>query len=157
VSGMLQLRPMTQAEFDEWLPVSQRTYAEEEIRAGRTSPEAARERVERLFADLLPDGLATEGHLLCQGIVDGEVVGFIWIGLPDEQRPQAWIYDIEVDAAHRRRGHGRALMLAAEAELRARGVTRLGLNVFGPNTGARRLYETLGFEITSAQMSKELT
>jgi hypothetical protein len=91
---MLQLRAMTQAEFDEWVPVRQREYAEDEIRAGRTTPEQAHERVEKLFAELLPDGLATAGHLLFKGVVDGADVGFIWLSMPTPQRPQAWVFDI---------------------------------------------------------------
>ncbi|GAA3188824.1 GNAT family N-acetyltransferase [Dactylosporangium siamense] len=153
---MLTIRPLTQAEYDVRVPALKAEYAADEVRAGRATLEDATERVERQFATLLPDGLATEGQLLFAGVVDGEVVGFLWIGLPIADRPQAWIYEIQVDEAHRRRGHGRALMLAAEDELRARGVARLGLNVFGHNPGARQLYESLGFETTSQQMSKAL-
>ena len=156
MSGMLTIRPLTQSEFDLRVPALQAEYALDEVQAGRATPAEATERAARQFAALLPDGLATEGQLMFAGEVDGEVVGFLWIALPTSERPQAWIYEIQVDEAHRRRGHGRALMLAAEEELRARGVTRLGLNVFGHNPGARQLYESLGFETTSQQMSKAL-
>jgi len=47
-------------------------------------------------------------------------------------------------------------MRAAEEELVHRGVTKLGLNVFGGNTTAIRLYESLGYEVISQQMSKPL-
>jgi ribosomal protein S18 acetylase RimI-like enzyme len=153
---MLTIRPLTQAEYDTRVPALKAEYLQDEVKAGRTTLEDATERIEGQFAALLPDGLATEGQLMFAGEVDGEVVGFLWIGLPTDDRPQAWIYEVQVDEAHRRRGHGRALMLAAEDELRARGVTRLGLNVFGHNPGARQLYESLGFETTSQQMSKAL-
>lgn len=153
---MLTLRPLTRSEFDVRIAALKALYAVDEVQAGRGSPAEVEARIERQFATLLPDGLATEGQLLLAGEAEGEVVGFLWIGLPTPERPQAWIFEITVDEAHRRRGHGRALMLAAEAELRARGVTRLGLNVFGHNPGALRLYESLGFETTSRQMSKTL-
>lgn len=153
---MLTIRPMTQSEYDAWIPPLKAEYAEDEVRAGRGSAQDVAARIEQQFHALLPDGLASEGQLLFAGEVDGEVVGFLWIGLPTAERPQAWIYEIQVDEAHRRRGHGRALMLAAEDELRGRGVTRVGLNVFGHNPGARLLYESLGFETTSQQMSKAL-
>lgn len=153
---MLTLRPLTQSEYDVRIAALQAAYAEDEIQAGRGSLSEVAARIEQQFATLLPDGLATEGQLLLAGEVDGEVIGFLWIGLPTPDRAQAWIFEITVDEAHRRRGHGRALMLAAEEELRARGVTRLGLNVFGHNPGALRLYESLGFETTSRQMSKAL-
>ncbi len=32
------------------------------------------------------------------------------------------------------------------------GVVSIGLNVFGPNVAARRLYEDLGYQVTSTQM-----
>jgi ribosomal protein S18 acetylase RimI-like enzyme len=35
-------------------------------------------------------------------------------------------------------------------------VGTIGLNVFGPNTAARNLYESAGYEIASLQMHKEL-
>ncbi|GAA1518143.1 GNAT family N-acetyltransferase [Dactylosporangium maewongense] len=153
---MLTLRPLTPSEFTSFTAALKAAYALDEVQAGRGSPAEVEARIERQFATWLPDGLATEGHLLYAGVVDGDVVGHLWIGLPTPDRAQAWIYEISVEEAHRRRGHGRALMLAAEEELRARGVTRVGLNVFGHNPGALRLYESLGFETTSRQMSKTL-
>jgi ribosomal protein S18 acetylase RimI-like enzyme len=47
-------------------------------------------------------------------------------------------------------------MVLAEQEARRGGARRLGLNVFGTNTVTRSLYESLGYEITELQMSKEL-
>jgi ribosomal protein S18 acetylase RimI-like enzyme len=153
---MLHLRPMTQAELDALLPALQREYAEDELRAGRDTPETVHANVAKLLERLLPDGVASPGQLLYVGVVDGEVVGHLWLALPTPSRPQAWVYDIQVFPDRRGRGHGRALMLAAEDELRGRGITTLGLNVFGHNPAARALYESLGFQTTSVQMAKEL-
>lgn len=47
-------------------------------------------------------------------------------------------------------------MLAAERELVDRGVSRLGLNVFGANKTAVRLYERLGYQVIAQQMTKPL-
>jgi RimJ/RimL family protein N-acetyltransferase len=47
-------------------------------------------------------------------------------------------------------------MLLAEQECRQLGLRTLRLNVFGPNVVARRLYESLGYEITSQNMAKQL-
>lgn len=157
VIRMFELRPMTQDEYDTRVPTLKREYAEDEFKAGRGTAESVHHRVEQLFAGLLPDGRATQGQLFFSGVADGVMVGFIWIALPTADRPQAWIFDVQVDPEHRRHGYGRALMLAVEDELKSRGVGRLGLNVFGHNPNARNLYESLGFEVTSQQMSKELT
>ncbi|MDT1888860.1 GNAT family N-acetyltransferase, partial [Acinetobacter baumannii] len=67
------------------------------------SIEQAREVAEQQMADLLPDGLATEHQDFFVGTVDGEPVGTLWVGT---ERPMAFVYDVVVDEAHRRRGYG---------------------------------------------------
>jgi ribosomal protein S18 acetylase RimI-like enzyme len=106
---------------------------------------------------VLPDGFATEGTWLLAVEADGVGrVGVIWIG-PHQQRADAvFLYDIEIDEAHRGKGYGRAALLAAEQILVDAGVREIGLNVFGFNDGARRLYESLGYRTLSVQMSKPL-
>lgn len=59
-------------------------------------------------------------------------------------------------AAHRGGGYGRALLAAAEEELRHRGAPAVGLNVVGHNEVALRLYASSGYRVTSPQMLKEL-
>jgi ribosomal protein S18 acetylase RimI-like enzyme len=44
----------------------------------------------------------------------------------------------------------------AEEFARNRGATKLELNVFGNNTVARGLYESLGYRISTVHMSKVL-
>ncbi|WP_426510824.1 GNAT family N-acetyltransferase [Dactylosporangium sp. McL0621] len=154
---MLRLRPMTQDELDARLPVLQREYEEDELRSGRDTPETVHANVAALLERLLPEGASSPGQLLFSGVDEaGVVVGYIWLGLPTGERAQAWVYDVQVDEPFRRRGHGRALMLAAEDVLRSRGIGALGLNVFGHNPGARQLYESLGYEIKSLSMAKDL-
>ena len=88
----------------------------------------------------------------------GEVVGWVWLCLksPRGDRAFAWIYDIEVVAEYRSKGYGRALLAAAEEELRLRDIPAVALNVFGPNVVAQRLYATSGYELMSQQLRKEL-
>ncbi|WP_166848130.1 GNAT family N-acetyltransferase [Isoptericola sp. BMS4] len=47
-------------------------------------------------------------------------------------------------------------MILGEEYARARGARSLGLNVFGFNTAARALYESLGFETAAVTMHKRL-
>ena len=47
-------------------------------------------------------------------------------------------------------------MLLAEHQARAHGATQLGLNVFGHNTVARQLYDSMGYELTAINMRKQL-
>ena len=67
-----------------------------------------------------------------------------------------FIYDVEIDEAHRGKGYGRAAMELAEEQARALGIGRIELNVFGGNEVARKLYLSLGYVETSVQMGKDL-
>jgi ribosomal protein S18 acetylase RimI-like enzyme len=106
----------------------------------------------------LADGPRTPGQLLRTAWVDGAEVGWIWASMPGHAVPEmAWIDELVVDEKYRRLGYGQAIMQAIEAELAGRGVSRLGLNVFGYNDVARRLYERLGFEVTQQQRGRSLS
>lgn len=57
-----------------------------------------------------------------------------------------WLKDLAVRESERGRGLGAALVCTGLAEFRRRGRARVGLKVDAANpTGARRLYERLGF------------
>ena len=151
---------MTEAEFEGYLRRAISGYAEANVAAGRWLPEDAEEHAAADTAQLLPAGLATEDMLFYMAeAADGEVVGWVWLCLksPRGDRAFAWIYDIEVAADRRGKGYGRALLAAAEAELRRRDVPAVALNVFGPNVAAQRLYASAGYEPMSQQLRKELS
>lgn len=84
---------------------------------------------------------------------EGERVGILWLALREDR---AFVFDVEAEAAHRGRGHGRTLMLLAEAQAIAAGRPLIGLNVFAGNTAAERLYESLGYTTTRYSYSKPL-
>jgi len=152
------LRPMLPDEFVTYLEWAIDDYAAELERNGKATGEAAQIASRASFDSLLPDGLATLGHtlLVATGPDDGEKVGVLWFGPSTDDPAMAWIYDITVDEDKRGRGWGRAIMRAFEGEARARGFARAGLNVYGDNHVARRLYESLGYVETSRQLHKEL-
>jgi ribosomal protein S18 acetylase RimI-like enzyme len=152
----LQIRAMTQDEFADYRRRAITEYAAEHVRAGNWSEEEAEERAAKDTDDLLPDGADTAGVALLVAEIEGEVVGLVWVGPAPGQTLGWWIYDIEVVPAQRGRGYGRALLEAAEREVQRRGGDSMGLNVFGGNDAARRLYETSGYEVASMQMRKRL-
>jgi ribosomal protein S18 acetylase RimI-like enzyme len=58
---------------------------------------------------------------------------------------RGWVYYLAVDVAHRGRGHGAAMMAAAETWLRDHGCPKLNLMVRADNAGALGFYERLGY------------
>lgn len=152
----LLVRGMTPDEFDAYRRRSVSTFAAERVRAGDWCPDQALELAEKETDGLLPDGVQTPGMVLLVGESAGQLVGIVWAGPAPRRGAGWWIYDIEVVPDKRGRGYGRALLEAAEHEIRCRGGDTVGLNVFGSNDAARRLYESSGYALTSAQMRKPL-
>jgi len=150
---------MTRVEFDEWRDAIARSFAEEQIAAGNWAPDEAVELARNGNDALMPEGMATSGMLFLRGTLpDDTPVGVLWLGLthPRGKPDCGFVYDIEIDKAHRGVGYGRALLAAAEDAMRTHGVGALELNVFGRNTPAVRLYENSGYHVVSQQMRKNL-
>ncbi|POX45989.1 GNAT family N-acetyltransferase [Streptomyces sp. Ru71] len=145
-------RPMTEEEFGPWLAEGKDHYAQSWIARGVPQDEA-RAKAEKDYARLLPEGLATPGTLISVLEHRGAPVGTLWLALREDG---AFVYNVLVDAAHRGHGHGRSLMLLAEAQAVAAGQHTIGLNVFAGNTPAERLYESLGYATTQYSLYKQL-
>ncbi len=144
----LVLADLTPTEFAHRRPHLIASYADLMIENYGVSAEEAQAEALRQTDGLLPQGVHTPGQFLRKGMADGGEVGFLWISMPGNPYPSmAWVAEIEVAAAHRSRGHGSAMLLAGEADLVERGVHRVGLHVFGANTGARNLYRRLGYRM----------
>ena len=65
-----------------------------------------------------------------------------------------FIYDVEIDDAHRGKGYGRAAMELAEEQARAQGIGASS-STSSAATVARKLYLSLGYVETSVQMAKD--
>ena len=128
---------MTWDEFDAWAPRSMQGFAEQQVSAGLQPEVEATAYARQQFAELLPSGLATPLHLqwTVHETVEGDpVVGQLWLRvrtLSDEV--EAFVFDVEIVEAARGRGLGRPAWWPA-----------------------RRLYESLGYVVTSATMTKPL-
>lgn len=79
--------------------------------------------------------------------VPEEIVGRLSIAR-DPHPASRHVADVGVMIAreHRRRGAGRALMIAAEEWAQSVGISKIELHVFPYNTAAIALYERLGYE-----------
>lgn len=155
----VRLEPMTQEQYDAYRPVAEADYGRSIARSGAMAGADAVQRAKDDFDRLLPDGLRSEGHVFftAYDAESGDPVGMLWLHLEEKSDGlNAFGYDFEVREDLRRHGYGRAVMVAAEEELRRRGVVSVGLNVFGFNAGAQSLYEQMGFEVTNVLMRKRL-
>lgn len=150
---------MTQAEYDAFLDVAVHEYADDHVRAGDWHPTEALDKSRQQFAELLPQGIATPKHYL-YSIEDTDLnasVGMIWFALLDQRpSPIAFVYDFRVEEQFRNRGYGRQALLAIEDKVKALGVFRIELHVFGHNRPALHLYEQVGYEARHIDMVKEL-
>lgn len=140
-----------------WMLAANETYRTERIKAGESESEATAN-AERSLAQFFPDGSLAHGHVVFDVIGEAQdaPVGVLWIGPTTDSPVDWWVWDIEVVESERGKGYGRQAMRLAEVEANARGAVTLGLNVFGFNTPARSLYESLGYETTAVQMRKSL-
>lgn len=142
----VELKSMTQERFVAFAAASEAAFADDLVASGRYSAQEARTESRRQMALELPDGLDSPGQELFTAHVDDAEVGVLWIGIRERDgRRHVFILDIEVRAEYRRRGYGRAMMLATEHEAHRLGAESIGLHVFGFNDGAIRLYEGLGY------------
>jgi len=73
---------------------------------------------------------------------DGVLVASVLVG---HDGHRGWVYYVTVDPGHRFKGFGRAIMSAAEAWLRARGIEKLQLMVRGDNAKVHSFYQSLGY------------
>ncbi|HEY2504960.1 MAG TPA: GNAT family N-acetyltransferase [Streptosporangiaceae bacterium] len=148
-------RPMTPAEFDTWREHTVRDYAAQMAASGAVPDAQAATEAARQFEELLPDGLASANQTLLSLIAGGEQVAMNWIG--HRYGPAtSWVYDVVVGEGYRGQGYGRPAMLIGEQATLAAGDTHLGLNVFGQNSVAIHLYESLGYRAYDHARSLDL-
>jgi ribosomal protein S18 acetylase RimI-like enzyme len=156
---MVQLTPMTQAEFADFLEHDIREYAAERTKAGYWSEAEALTRSRKEHKALLPDGLKSRYHHLytIRDLETNEAVGVLWLKTDfDTSRASGFIFDIEIHEPYRHRGYARQAMQELENVARGMGLRQLGLHVFVHNQAARALYEQLGYQTASLNMLKDL-
>jgi ribosomal protein S18 acetylase RimI-like enzyme len=103
----------------------------------------------RSAPDRLIDGaLAVRPESLLVAELDGApgrtIVGAVIAGFDGVR---GWIYHLAVAPAHRRRGIATRLMRGAEAALRARGCSKINLQVRATNESVVAFYRALGYQL----------
>lgn len=155
---MVQLVPMTEGEYQQFLAWSIPDYAQEQAKSGAWELEEALERGRRTFDELLPDGLSTPDQFLFSIESEGKKpVGYLWYGVREEgERRYAALYELVIFEEYRRRGYASQALSALEDEVQGEGVEQIILHVFGHNQGARALYRKSGYVERNVTMVKEI-
>lgn len=156
VDAAVDLVPMTDAEIAELATRQFDAYVADRIASGE-HPERARQHAAWEWNTYFPGKRVAPGHRLYRLVAGGEPVGMLWLGPSAHGQAGAeWVYYVEIAQGRRGQGLGRVAMRLAEQDARAHGAGELGLNVFGGNTVARHLYESVGYRITALNMVKKL-
>ncbi|MCJ1713586.1 GNAT family N-acetyltransferase [Curtobacterium sp. VKM Ac-2922] len=146
----LQVMPATS--LPAWLDTTMAAYVRSRMRSGE-SRERAEANKQQSLDRWFPGGAPLAGHHVWDVLDDQDtVVGYLWIGPFEAGSADWWVFDVEIDADHRRLGHARRALELGQQVAKDQGARSIGLNVFGYNTGAQDLYAQLGYRVTSTQM-----
>ncbi len=154
MSDPIALRPMTAGEFVGFRAAFIRAWAADLANVeDLDDAQALDDAGTRTDADL-PRGVDTPGHHLFTIMAGDRPVGSLWYAR--DAGGGAFLDEVHIVASERGQGHGRRAIELAEADARARGATRMTLNVYQHNPRAIALYETLGYLTTKRTMSRAL-
>jgi len=109
-----------------------------------SGPDGLRRLVERAVAGEFGPFVAALAPMALEG---DTLVGLCLSTWHEAFPDQGFILDLAVDPPHRRRGLGRALVIATAGAFRRAGASALGLAVTLSNRPAVQLYENLGFQV----------
>lgn len=124
--------------------------------AGQVNPESISPDVIEMMNKLFDTGLET-----LVAINEGSWIGYI-VYTADQKNPltgdkEGFILELYVNSEYRKKGIAKALVMECMKQIKTKGRTTIGLNVFASNRKARKLYESLGFcEFTTVMKSKIL-
>ncbi len=147
----ITIEDFTQADFDDYMSNAVDLYAEQNIKSGRWTVEEARAKSKEQLDYILKDGLQTKGHVFWNICLEGKKIGHFWFYRRADDF-SIFAYDVLVAKEYQNQGIGTSAFPMIQERLKTLGVRKINLNVFSHNTGARRLYERLGFEMTSYNM-----
>ena len=147
----MQLSPMNDIDYDFWSKRCKESYIQDKMRANGYSRKEAELIATDDFHTMLIDGVNTHNNFLLKIIKDEQTVGYLWFCI---RIHKAFLCDFIIEEPYRRKGIGQEAMRAFEGVVKRLGLKKMGLHVFGFNTGAIDLYKSLGFVVTDMTMEK---
>lgn len=140
----VSLRPMTAAAFEKFAAWSVASYAQSLIESGMETESAADDTAWKEFREAFPEGVDS-AHIHCFTIQnEKEPVGVICYEA-NAQQNRGFILEFVIAQTQRRKGYGKAALIAVLEDAKAKGLEIMGLNVFHHNREAMGLYEACGF------------
>ena len=157
---MVSLSPMSAEAFPAFFEQAVLLFASENVAAGRWTEQGSIERSRLENTKLLTEGIASPGQFLfeiCAAEHRGQV-GYLWLApMPRGSTKFAFVVQVFIKPEHRRSGYASSALRAAESFALGQGLSGIGLHVFAHNSGARALYQSLGYAVTSSNMFKPLS
>jgi ribosomal protein S18 acetylase RimI-like enzyme len=153
----VRLEPMNDDQFAEYVDLVRQQEAQGRAHAMISPPQEAQQAADELAATMLANR-TDDAHRFLVGVGDsGSVVGRLWFKL--EERPDGLHsvgYDFSVNEELRGAGYGRAMLAAMRRFHLDHGARSMSFIVYGYNTRAKKLYESIGYEVTQVQLRKKL-
>jgi ribosomal protein S18 acetylase RimI-like enzyme len=122
---------------------------------------AASETTELAYAAFLEGELKRADVIMLVAEAADGIVGYTYAAVEGTdymalRGPAGVLYDLVVDARHRRQGLGRTLLDATIAALIERGAPRVVISTAERNAAAQDLFAAAGFRRTMVEMTREL-
>jgi GNAT superfamily N-acetyltransferase len=154
----VRLVPMNKKEFEVMREAGVKRYAEENVKVGYWAPGEAMRCFQETHDQLLADGMSTKGHHFYKAMdaEDDKVVGHVWVRVEPGKDRRGFILDVFIDEEWRGEGYGKAMMINLEAKARRMKLSSPALHVFAYNEVARHLYGSMGYELKSLNLMKDL-
>ncbi|TWT08092.1 GNAT family N-acetyltransferase [Planococcus sp. CPCC 101016] len=152
-----KLQQMTEEEFDQYLAYFIPDYAKDLSENFVIPLEKAMKESKDLMEQLLPNKQKSAGQLVYNiySIDEDKTIGVIWYSIQTESN-KAYIYHILIKEEFRKKGFATFVLQELEETMKNTGITSMGLNVFGKNPLAYKLYEKLGYQTQSTTMGKRI-
>ncbi|GLR72971.1 GNAT family N-acetyltransferase [Agaribacter marinus] len=121
---MINLNPISEAEFQTYLKATIKSYADHNVESGRWPKEESLRLAKDELDSLLPDGLDTPNNdiYVIESRDQNTSVGYLWVNISKElDEKSMFICDIEVHEKFRRKGYAEAAIHSIEKNAKALG------------------------------------
>lgn len=147
--------PMNEESFVSFERDSTESFAHELSKVRQLSESAALDEARQSFAKLFSEGLKSNKTKCFDINGDGKRIGYVAFRFNElGQKKIAFVLDLKIFEEFK--GQGIYAMPEIKRLLKAEGCSKITLHVFASNTYAKKLYDMIGFQVDSYNMSLAL-